>query len=89
MKYAIIALNVLLAGCGSTVVKDRPVRVNVPVVQPCVGQRPDPVPTLKQAYPDSVWRSMDARQKAAAVALHAGKLRAYGEQLDAATASCP
>lgn len=84
------ALALLLTGCGPKVIwRDRVVSVNVPVAQPCAGERPAAVPTLRERFPDPVWAGMDARQKAAAVSKQAIDLRGHGEQLDAATAGCP
>lgn len=91
MKIIIaIVAGLTLAACGGTVVKDRVVTVNKPVVQPCVSEegRPAPVITLKEEYPDSVWRQMDVRQKAAAVARKGLERQGYGEKLDAATGAC-
>jgi len=76
----------LLASCGSTVVKDRPVRVEVPVTVPCALERPQkPVPLVEQT---PGWDSLDVRQKAAAVGKWALELLTYSEQLEAATAGC-
>lgn len=88
-KLLTIALCGMLAGCGGkTIVKDVPVRVSVPVVQPCAGIRPEVVSTLRDRYSDDQWRAMDVRQKAAAVSQVALELRTYGEQLNAATGAC-
>lgn len=79
-----------LAGCTTrTVYKDRPVNVSVPVAQPCAGERPATVATLRERYGDAQWQAMDARQKAAAVGMQALDRQTYGEQLEAATAACP
>ena len=87
MRYAIV-FALLLSGCGDTVVEERPVRVNVPVTQPCVGNRPALVATLKQDYTDAEWRAMDVRQKSAAVGRKGLERQAYGESLNAATGAC-
>lgn len=87
-KLLILALFSLTA-CGPTVVKDRPVRVNVPVTQPCATTRPEPPLILKQAYPDAQWAEMDVKMKAAAVGRQTLLRQSYGEQLYAATAACP
>lgn len=89
MRYKFIncAAIALLTACSPRVIyKDHIVTANVPVTQPCAGERPAPVPTLRQAYPD--WSTMDVRQKAAAVGKQALDLRGYGEKLRAATGGC-
>ena len=85
MKH--LPLFLLLAGCGHTVVQDRPVTVKVPVSQPCAATRPTPVVPLKDQPID--WAALDVKQKAALVARQGLDLRTYGEQLNAATAGCP
>lgn len=88
MKNLAIVLALVLTGCGPSVVyRDRPVTVNVPVVQPCAAPRPEHPGTLESRTPD--WPSLDVRQKAAWVGRHGLDLLAYAEQLNAATASCP
>lgn len=87
MRRIVIVATIIAAACSPRVIyKDRIVEVSVPVTQPCATERPAPVPTLKQAYPD--WSTMDVRQKAAAVGKQAMDLRGYGERLDAATGGC-
>lgn len=76
-----------LGGCGAPVAKDRPVRVAVPVPQPCARARPAPVVPLKDQAID--WSSLDVKQKAAWVARQGLDHKTYGEQLGAATAACP
>lgn len=88
MKRAVIALCGLLGACSGTVVQDRPVRVNVPVVQPCALQRPA-TPELLRDRRDLNWSSLDVKQKAAAVAKQALDWMTYAEKLNAATAGCP
>jgi len=85
----VLAAAFALAGCGGRIVKDRIVTVNTPVVQPCAGQRPAPVTTLRQDYPDSAWSAMDIRQKAAAVGSKGLERQGHAEKLNAATAACP
>lgn len=83
-----IAALLCLSACSPRVIyKDRPVVVNVPVVQPCAGVRPTEPIALKDRTPD--WDSLDVRQKAALVAKQGLERQAYGEQLNAATAGCP
>jgi len=80
----------MLAACSPKVItQDRPVRVAVPVPAPCTTVKPAPVQRLKARFSDDEWAAMDARQRAAAVAENAIRLRTYGEQLHAATAACP
>ena len=81
MKLPTCAILALLAACsGKTVVQDRPVRVAVPVPAPCATKRPAKVPTLRDRFSDDEWAAMDARQKAAAVAEHAIRLREHPEE---------
>lgn len=87
MKRIVIALSVALAGCGGTVVQDRPVTVLRPVPQPCATVRPAPVIPLKDQAID--WSALDARQKAALVGKQGLDHKTYGERLSAATAACP
>lgn len=86
MRMLLLPLALVLASCGSTVVKDRPVAVNTPVTVPCALERPQkPVPLVEQT---PGWDSMDVRQKSAAVGKWALELLTYSEQLEAATSSC-
>lgn len=87
MKRLVIALSAALAGCGGTVVQDRPVRIAVPVPQSCATARPAPVIPLKDQAID--WAALDARQKAALVGKQGLDHKTYGERLAAATAACP
>ena len=80
----------MLGGCASKVVtRDVPVEVRVPVAQPCATARPAKVTALKDRIDDRQWRSMDVRQKSAAVGRQALDRQSYGEALEAATAACP
>lgn len=81
--------SLTLAGCTKAIVQDRPVRVAIPITAPCVTAKPAPVQSLQTRYSDEEWAAMDIRQKAAAVAENAIRLRTYGEQLNAATIACP
>lgn len=86
MRMLLLPLALVLASCGSTVVKDRPVAVNTPVTVPCALERPQrPVPLVEQT---PGWDSLDVRMKAAAVGKWALELLTYSEQLEAATAGC-
>lgn len=89
MKQLIIIAALALSACGSSVVRDRPATLKVPVAQPCATARPTQPLPLKTAYPDSQWGGMDVRQKAAAVGKQALDWQTYGEQINAATAACP
>lgn len=86
MNKLVIALSVALAGCGGTIVKDRPVRVAVPVPQPCAAPRPSPVVPIKEQPID--WEALDVRQKAALIGKQGLDHKTYGEQLAAATGAC-
>ena len=80
----------MLGGCASKIVtRNVPVEVRVPVAQPCATERPAKVAALKDRIDDRQWRSMDVRQKSAAVGRQALDRQTYGEALDAATAACP
>lgn len=87
----VIAVLSLLGGCAANqaVVRDRPVTVNVPVPQPCVGTRPDKVVAVRDQMTPEQLAALDVRQKAALVGEAGLDRKTYGEQLDAATASCP
>jgi hypothetical protein len=87
MKYAIAAVALALAGCGGTVVQERPVTVKVPVAQACAGSRPTAPAPLKDRAPD--WYELDVKQKSALVGRQGLEWQTYGEQLNAATAACP
>ena len=86
MRMLLLPLALVLASCGSTVVKDRPVLVNVPIPVECALERPQRPAPLAEQTPQ--WDSMDVRQKAAAVGKWALELVTYSEQLEAATAGC-
>ena len=84
MRYALILACAALAGCGGTVIKDRPVEILRPVPQPCALSRPaEPAPLPTD------WDSLDVKQKAAAVGKWALEWQQYGQDLNAATAACP
>lgn len=85
MKRASIALFALLGACGHD--QQGLQVVYRPVPQPCATARPSPPVGLKDSTPN--WQSMDVRQKAAAVGKWALEQKAYGENLNAATAACP
>ena len=92
MRFSYVAglafAGLALSACsGSPVVKDRAVTVNMPVAQPCAGERPSPPVPLSRIFPQ--WDGFDVRQKAAAVGKQALEWQTYGEQLHAATAACP
>ena len=85
MRYLIILFA--LAGCGGTVVQDRPVVVKVPVSVPCVsGERPAAVTPLKEQYPN--WQGKTVKQKAELVAAQALRHQTYGQEINAATSAC-
>lgn len=86
MKFIVLA-TLALGMCGQTIYKDRVQIVNVPVSQPCAGDRPAEVVPLKDKTPD--WNTLDVRQKAALVGKQGLVRQSYGEQLNAATAACP
>lgn len=86
MRY-IIPLTLLLAGCGGTVVQDRPERASVPVTVPCVsGARPDAVVSLKTLHPD--WAGYTVKQKTELAAAQALLHQSYGQEINAATSAC-
>lgn len=90
---ALAGASAMLAGCSGsgTVIEERVITANRPVIQPCVDEagRPAAVTTLKQDLPDEQWQAMDVKQKSAAVGRKGLEHRQYGEQLGAATGSCP
>lgn len=81
-------LALALSACGSgTVVKERIVKVSVPVSQPCVvGIKPEKVASLKEKYPD--WYDKSPKQKAELAAMQALERQSHGDQLEAATSAC-
>lgn len=87
-QLSLIALTALLAACGAKT-ETPGVRAHIPVLQPCVdGQRPNAPLPLNQQIPEGEWTALDVKQKAARIGLHAGELRTWGEQLNAATGAC-
>lgn len=88
-RCVLVLLVAAVTACATPapIYRDRPVPVNVPVLQPCAGARPLPVTPLKDKTPD--WDSLDVRQKAALVGKQGLDRQTYGEQLNAATAACP
>lgn len=86
MKYA-GALVLLLYGCGSSVVQDRPTIVKVPATVPCVaGERPVAPDSLKSKHPN--WAGYSVKQKAEYAAAQALRHQSYGQELNAATGAC-
>lgn len=89
-RVEILLIGLLMAGCSPKVVtRDVPVEVKVAVPQPCATKRPVPPKDMVQRWPDSVWNEMDVRQKSAAAGDWGLRQQEYGQELDAATASCP
>lgn len=85
MRYLIILFA--LAGCGGTVVQDRPTVVRIAVTVPCVsGERPAAVISLKEQYPN--WQDKTPKQKAELVAAQALKRKTYGQEINNATSAC-
>ncbi len=88
LKVILLLAPATLTACTKTITQDRLVVTKVPVVVPCVVERPAPPTSLKSAYPDEQWAAMDVRQKAAAVGKWGLDQQAYGRRLDASTAGC-
>jgi hypothetical protein len=84
-----LALSSLtLSACTKSITQDRPIITKMPVIVPCVVDRPTAPASLKSAYPDEQWAAMDVRQKAAAAGKWGLDQQAYGRRLDASTAGC-
>ena len=87
-KIISIAALFALSACGTgTVVKERIVKVSVPVSQPCIiGERPAAILSLKEKYPD--WYEKSPKQQAELFAIHLVEKDAYGISLFAVTSAC-
>lgn len=89
MKRIIIIAALALVGCGGSVVQERPTTVSIPVPQPCVdGPRPASVKPIREQMTRDERDTLDVRQKAALVGKQGLDLRAYGEDMNAATGGC-
>lgn len=85
-----LPLVFLLTACGGgTIVQDRPVSVSIPVVIPCVGDRPAAVTPLKNRYPRTEWDGFTVKQKAELASAQGLKHQNYGTAMTAATGECP
>lgn len=86
-----LVLVFLFTGCATnpTIVKDRPTEVAIPVIVPCVDERPAVVKTLKENYSTAEWYNFTLKQKAELAGAQSLRRKSYGEALDAATGACP
>lgn len=93
MRYRSLQVAMAIVGLTAcqprTVIQDRPHLVSVPVATGCVsGDRPAPVPTMKQTIGDAAWKALTPRQKAAHLAAQSLRHQSRAQALDAATAGC-
>lgn len=89
MVLGLAAAVALLTACSSpTIVRDRPTRISVPVIQKCAGERPAPVAPLKQRVPDAQWNALSPKQKAELAAAQAYRRMNHADELGAATSAC-
>lgn len=93
MKYVLLVLLIAaLAACTTSkpdvVLRDRVVTVNKPVLQPCVGERPAPPPTVSERISDAEWHALSGIQ----ALVEAGKSGLdwfrYSQRLETETSGC-
>lgn len=98
--FSSIAAILMLTSCAGQVIRDNPVRVEVPVPQPCADELPAEVPTLMEEYTNEKWcdledrkagkcRGLDIKQKSQAISRKGLENRSYGEGVKVATSGCP
>ena len=88
VKYYLLPL-IALAGCTSTVVKDRPVEVKVPVTAPCVTNKPKEVQALRDRVTKERWASLSTDQRQSLLLSQGLDRKAFGEQAMVVIAGCP
>lgn len=89
--YAALA-SMLLAGCAQkqgSIIKEVPVEVKVPVVVPCMGERPEEVLSLRDQFTREEWEALTTDQRENLLAAQALLRKIYGDRLTAASAGCP
>lgn len=87
---ALILLPLALAGCAhdAPIVRDRPERVSVPVIQKCASERPTPVVPMNQRITPEAWEAMSPKQRAETAAAQGLDRMSHADALNAATAAC-
>lgn len=90
-RFVLISAVLALAACSSpTVVKEKIIHVNVPVVVPCkVAEDPPTVRSLKEEFSAEQWASLTPQQKAALVARQGLRHQNDGMLVRANSAACP
>jgi len=79
----------LLTGCASTVVKEVPVTVKVPVTAPCVKNKPVEVTALREQYTKERWASLTTDQRQALIVSQGLDRKAFGDKAMIVVAGCP
>lgn len=90
---SILAPLALLSACATTgqedvIIREVPIEVKVPVIVPCVGNKPEAVVPLRDQVSRQEWSMMNTSQREALLAIQAENRKLYGEQLDDATIGC-
>jgi hypothetical protein len=85
----IVVLALLTAGCTSTVVKDRPVEVKVPVTVPCVKDKPKEVQALRDQMTKERWASLATDQRQSLLLGQGLDHKAFGNKAMVVIAGCP
>ncbi len=84
-----VFLALLTAGCTSTVTRDVPTTVKVPVTVPCVKDKPVEVQALRDRMTREEWASLTTDQRQSLLLGQGFDHKAYGDKSKVVIAGCP
>lgn len=88
MKFYLLTVSALfISGC-TTITKDNPVEVLVPVSQACLGKVPEEVVPLNKSMTKDEWNSNDVKQKSEYIGAQALALKNYTVDMQIAAKGC-
>jgi len=87
VKYLLIPV-LLLGACTSTVVRDVPTTVKVPVTVACVKDKPVEIVPLRDRFTAQEWEALSTDQREKMIVAQGLNRKAFGDELTVATAGC-